>query len=222
MNSYEITERGKIFIAVILVAILLILSSVILAIGSCSGSSPPDDPPAAHEPSPTPQDEDPVVSNTPLPTPGSGFDPPVPTPDPTPTPTPEPPTPTPTPPHGGNGDGDGYGDRVPEFGPVGLNITEGTMLFMFSPAYQDLLDEETVSMLSDFLSSPKNTANAQVQVEMPDLSEDETTLLLSAVTKAFSNYNIKTSDIVYVKNRTEVTESNFEVKLSFYVAPVLK
>ena len=218
MYRYEITERGKILIAIVLVVILLVLSSFVVFISYCSGTSPPETPSLGYTPSPPPTD-DPTIQSTPLPSPGSGF-------EPTPTPpveTPEPPTPQPTePPPSGNGNGNGHGDDIPEYGPVGLNITEGTMLFMFSPALQETLDEDTVTMLSEFLSSPKNTEESMVQVEMPNLTEDDTTLLLSAVGKAFSTYNVKLSDIVYVKNQTEVKGINFEVKLSFYVASVSK
>ena len=218
MFNYELTERGKIIIAVVLVAVLLVLSSIVLSIGTCSGSSPPDDPPQSSEPSPG---EDPTLSNTPLPTPGSGFDPPsIPaTPKPTPTPTP---TPTPSQPPHGNGNGNGYGHDMPEFGPVGLNITEGTMQFIFSPSLQETLDEDTVAMLSDFLTSPKNTDDAKVQVEMPNLTEEDTAILLTAVTKAFSTYKLTVDDIVYLKNQNEVSESSFEVMLSYYVATNLK
>ena len=213
MNNYEITERGKVIFAVIIVAILIVISVIIISVTDCSGTSPPDDS---------------SVSYTPLPTPGSGFDPdtptPTPTPDSTPTPTPEPtpePTPTPVPP-GGNGDGNGYGDDYPEFGPVGLNLTEGTMQFIFAPSIQDALDEDTVNMLSEFLTSPKNTPEAKVQVEMPNLSEDDTEHLLLAVTSAFSGYSVNVSEIVYVKNTTQVDSVSFEVKLSFYEAPAQK
>ena len=211
MNKYEITERGKIIIAVIVVAILIVLSIIVISISSCSGTSPPADPPQAYDP--TPGDDDPTISNTPLPTPGSGFDPITPTPEPTPTPDPA------TPPPGGNGNGNGYGDNYPEFGPVGLNLTEGTMLFIFAPSVQETLDEETVSMLKEFLTSPKNTPEAKVQVEMPNLQEDDTEHLLLAVASAFSNYNVNVNEIVYVKNATEVDGSSFEVSLSFYVEP---
>ena len=216
MNNYELTDRGKIIIAVVLIAILLVLSSVVLSLGYCSGTSPPDNPPQTSA-TPTPGEDDPTISNTPLPTPGSGVDPSAPTP--TPTPTPDDPS------QGGDGNGgngDGYGDDYPEFGPVGLNLAEGTMQFIFAPAIQEALDEETTTMLGEFLASPKNTPDAKVQVEMPNLSEDDTEHLLLAVTSAFSNYDINVNEIVYVKNPVEADGSSFEVKLSFYVARGLK
>ena len=218
MYSYELTERGKTIIAVVLVVILVVLSAVILTIGYCSGTSLPS------------QGDDSSISKSPPapvspPAPQETLSPPPSEPPPTePPPTEPPPTDPPpsAPPHGGNGNGHGYGDIIPEFGPVGLNILEGTMLFMFSPSLQEALDDDTVTMLSDFLSSPKNTDDSQIQVEMPNLAEDDMDLLLSAVAKAFSTYNVKVNDIVYVTNQTEVADSNFEVKLSFYVAPEQK
>jgi len=212
---YEITERGKIIIAVVLVSVLIVMSTIILTINSCSGTSSINDPPQTFEPS-SPPDDDPSISDGPLPTPGSGFDPT--TPDVTPTPTPTP-TPTETPPSGNGGNGNGYNDNYIDFGPVGLNLTEGTMQFIFSTSLQETLDDDTVTMLSDFLKSPKNTADAQVQVEMPNLTDDDVSILMSAVTKAFLTYNVSANDIVFVKNQNKVTEGSFEVKLSFYVAP---
>ena len=214
MNKYEITERGKILFAVVIIGILILFSTSVVLLGYFS-AAPPDGPPLIN--GSTPGEDDPTLSNTPLPTPGSGFDPITPSPDPTPTPTPTP-TPDETLPPGGDGDGNGHGGDYPEFGPVGLNLAEGTMLFIFAPSVQETLDDDTVSMLSEFLTSPKNTPEAKVQVEMPNLTEDDTEHLLVAVSNAFSGYGVKVNEIVYVKNNTEVDGSSFEVSLSFYVA----
>jgi hypothetical protein len=214
-KKYEITNRGKVVITIIVVILLLLLPASLFAISSCN-RKPPSDDTLSKPPLPT---EDITITEPPLPTDGSGFDPSD-TTDSEPTSS----TQEDTSDNSGNGvQGNGNGTTdPPEYGPVGLNISEGTMLFIFSPKAQDALDNATVEMLSEFLSSPKNTGNAQIQVEMPRISDDDTTVLLAAVKEAFALYDVPIADIVYVKNQTAVTEDYFEVALSYYIPHELK
>ena len=231
MKSYELTERGKIIIAVILVILLLVLPSTILAVRAWAGSAPPpDDQPVTAVPLPATPDDDLPEIPEPLPD-GSGSDPleheddltddPAddeaddPTDDPVGEPEDQ------DPPQGDNGE-TGSSDtpeEQQEYGPVSLDISKGTMVFIFSPALQDTLDPETTAMLGEFITSPKNKTDTQIVVEMPDLSQEDTTTLVSAVTKAFAQHEIPRKDLVFKTLQTEAKGGPFEVMLSFYDPP---
>jgi len=212
LGSYELTERGKIVIAIILVLIFLVLPSTILAVRAWSGPPPPpDDSPGTAEPLPDPPDDESPDISEPLPN-GSGFNPH------------DPPDEESHEEGNGNGASDDYDPpcELPEFGPVSLNITEGTMIFAFSPDLQDSLDDDTFLMLEKFLKSPRNLPDAQILVEMPSLSNDDTTILISAINDAFLDHGISLQDLVYLKTQEEPDERFFEVKLSFYIPPSQK
>jgi hypothetical protein len=200
LYNYELTERGKIIIAIVLVLLLLVLPSTILAVRAWNTSPPPpvDDP--SHTTDPEPGDDLPEISNGPLPD-GSGLNPLDP--------------PEQEPPQAGNEEHD-Y--DPPEFGPIDLNLPDGTMLFLFSPEVQEVLDSETISMLSEFVTSPKNTADAQIIAEIPALPEEEASMLIAAINDAFALYGVSHEDLSYVVYQSNEDERSHEVKLSFVLA----
>ena len=231
MKSYELTERGKIIIAVVLIILLLVLPSTILAIKAWAGTAPPpDDPPVTAVPLPATPDDDLPEIPEPLPD-GSGSDPleheddPTDDPaddeagDPTDDPAGQPMDQEPS----QNDDGeDGSSDPAgepQEFGPVSLDISKGTMVFIFSPDLQDTLDPETTAMLGEFITSPKNKTDTQILVEMPSLSQKDTTKVISAVTNAFALYEIARKDLVFKTLQTETNGEPFEDMMSFYDPP---
>jgi len=227
VKSYELTERGKIIIAVILVILLLVLPSTILAIKAWAATAPPpDDPPVTAVPLPATPDDDLPEIPEPLPD-GSGSDPlehedgptDAPADDEADDPAGEPVNQDP--PQSDDGEAGSYGppDEQQEFGPVSLDISKGTMVFIFSPALHDTLDSETTAMLGEFITSPKNKSDTQILVEMPALSEEETTTVVSAVTKAFALYDVARKDLVFKTLQTKANEEPFEVMLSFYDPP---
>ena len=205
MRGYEFTERGKIVIAVV-IAIPLFIIAITLAVIAWNNSQPPPDDPPSHSVPYSPE-EDPEISDKPLPD-GSGFTPHEPSepdggeqgefdPDPDP-------------------DSDDSQACVnPEFGPVRVNSSEGTMHFWFSPDRGESLDETTVSMISEFLASPKNTDDAQIVVEMPQLPEEKLSVLINAVIKAFAEHNIPQEALAYSIYQADLDEDAFEVKLYF-------
>jgi len=231
VKSYELTERGKIIIAVILVILLLVLPSTILAIKAWAGTAPPpDDPPVTAAPLPATPDDDLPEIPEPLPD-GSGSDPLEPEDDPTDVPADDEaddpadyPAVEPVeqdPPQSDDGEAGSYGPPAEqqEFGPVSLDISKGTMVFLFSPALQDTLDSETTAMLGEFITSPKNKTDTQILVEMPALSQEDTTKVVSTVTKAFALYEVARKDLVFKTLQTKANEGPFEVMLSFYDPP---
>jgi len=215
MYSYELTERGKIIIAIIIVILVFVLPSVILAINAWSNTAPPiDDPPRSEAPG---TNDTPAISNGPLPD-GSGFDPI-------------------DPPEVDDNEQDPYDppeeqddppyeepvepveplepEESPEFGFVNLNRARGTMQFTFSPEHQVALDEDTISALADFITSPRNTARAHISVETPSLSTEDSAIFRSAITDALTQHGVNANSLVFNANSASAYEGAFEVILSF-------
>ena len=201
-NYYELTERGKIVIAIVLVLLILVLPSAIIAYNAWASTPPPPD---EHDPPSSSQTIVPPIEENPSP-PGDGFDPPEVLPP--------------------QGNGESSPPYVPpddpEFGLLGIDPAEGTLSFLFSPELQDSLDDETASKLGEFLASPKNRPGTQIAVEMPILPETEKTLLISVVASAFASHGVSDNQFAYITYQSGTIESSFEVKLSFISAPDLK
>jgi len=232
LKGYEITDRGKIIVAVVLVVVIL-TTAVVLAVRALNGNgSPynPEGPPQIVDPGPG--DDDPHDDPNGDPINGDGPDSPYP-------PgtengeqvTGDPPTEPPVDPNGETGDdptdepggdavdgpGDGPVQIPPEVGPVSINRTEGTMSFMFAPSVQNTLDSNSSLMLKEFIDSPMNTQDTQLVVEMPHLSESEVTTLIRAITSAFSEYGVAQRDITFLVYQPDTTSDSivYEVRMSF-------
>ena len=224
MKGYEVTERGK-FIIVVLVIAILIIPATVVAFRVWNGSQPlplnsPDD--YISEPTPNgsePGDLEPVVTENPPhddnglepddpPGESNGeqgsFDPPV-----------EPPV---EPDDPGDDDlppDDVTPDEPPEIGLVNINRTGGTMSFMFAPDQQNALDSDTISTLGEFVTSPRNTDNSVILVEMPDLPASQKSALTAAIADAFSKQGITRSGLLFETYAAQSGDSSFEVRLSF-------
>ena len=212
MHKYELTERGKIIIAILVVLLFLVLPAAILAYKAWAAG--PQAPPPSHSTeatgTPPPSLEyPPQISESPPPN-GGGFNPPNGYPS------------------NGNGNGNGHGNgnggqessRPPEFGPTGGTPSEGTLTFLFSPHLQNTLDAETLSVLGVFLSSPNNTPNSQIAVEMPKLSGEDAEKLVSAIVNAFAALGVRENKLAFIVNTSGEAgaaegESAVEVNLSF-------
>jgi len=217
MTGYEFTERGKVIVVVLVIALLVIPAAVITFRVWNSQPLNPDDP-GDHISQPTPgvshpdeQEPDDNIDDPDYP-PGEGsgeqgsFDPPVEPPD-------EPDEPD------DEGDQGHLGQPTepepPEIGPIDINLNAGTMAFMFAPELQDALDDDTFKMLGDFITSPRNTRNSVILVELPSLAPGEVTALTSVITDAFSQYGISRRDLTFETYQTDSTGSSFGVLLSF-------
>jgi len=232
MKGYELTERGKIAIAVFL-AILLIVLAVILAIRVWNGSGPSfnnQQPPQEPEQVYTP----PEISNTPHPednetqpdgNPENGeqgsFDPPQEQDDenePPESSSQEPgeePDDTSEEEPEDKQDQEEESNEQPAAGSSSVNRSAGTMSFRFSPSSQDSLDADTKAMISDFLDSPRNTTNSQIVVSIPQLPEEETAKIISAVTDAFAEKGIAQRNLAFTIYRLSSGNSSYEIRLSF-------
>jgi len=216
MYSYELTERGKIIIAIIVVVLLFLLPSVIFAVKALNSAPPPiDEPPQSAAPDPG---ESPAISDGPLPD-GSGFDP-TPPPDekddgqdpydPTEesvdTPSEEPVEPV---------EPEEQQEEVPEFGFVDLDVARGTMKFTFSPDHQIALDEDTISAIADFVTSPRNTARAHISIETPSLLNEDSAIFQTALTDALTQHGVRRDKLVFNANSSSTYDRAFDVILYF-------
>ena len=106
-------------------------------------------------------------------------------------------------------------EDLPEIGPIGINLTTGTMQFMFAPELQDALDTDTVSMMGEFITSPRNTSNSKILVEIPTLPANQITTLTTAITTAFSEYGISQRDLTFEAYQADSDDRSFEIIMTF-------
>ena len=224
MKGYEVTERGK-FIIVVLVIALLIIPATVIAFRVWSSSQPlPSDDPGQHIAQPTPDgsgqdDPEPGEIENPPPDgsepdpadpPDEGnseqgsFDPPV-----------EPPDDTDDPENPVAPGDDELPDEPPKIGPVGINRNAGTMQFMFAPEHQDALDPDTLSMLGEFVDSPGNTKDSFILVKIPSLPAEKNSILTSAIIDAFSQQGIARRTLSFETYQSNSDDDSFEIRLSF-------
>jgi len=240
MKGYEFTDRGRFIIVVLIIALLIIPATVVaFRVWSSMPPQPPDDPDnqiSQHTPDGTqPEDPEPIVTASPPPSGGDpdpvdppdegtgeqgSFDPPVEPPDGTDTPD-DPDDPTDPADPGDTTDPtdpDDQGDppvEPPEIGPVGINRHAGTMQFMFAPEHQDSLDSDTISMIGEFITSPRNTGDSIILVKIPKLTAEKSSVLTSAINSAFSQHGIDRRKLSFEIYQPVSSDSPFEIMMSF-------
>ena len=208
MEGYELTDRGKIVITVVLVVLLLFLPAAILLYTAVAGQSaqPPDNPDSQTLVIPASRPaENPLPTTTESPPPnGGGFNPQdVSPPDGSGVQEITPPV---------NGQGS---QKHPESGGGIVSAVEGTFSFLFSPGLHSKLDTETSSMLDEFLHSPKNRTDSIIAVETPQLKLEVSEKFVSVIAGALSERGVPQQRIAYITNQ-EVPEADyFEVKMSY-------
>jgi len=223
MKGYELTERGKIAIAVVL-AILLIILAAILAIRVWNSPTSPFDnqqqplePDYVYNPPeitiiPLPEDSDDDIDSATENGEQGSFDPPQ---EPT---------------EGAAEDlseeahDEDYEDEhsqsetqddIPATESARFNRAAGTMTFRFSPSTQESLDADTIAMIGDFISSPRNTADSRIVVSMPQLPEKETAKIIAAVTDAFAQNGVTQRDLGFTVYNTGSGNDSYEIRLHF-------
>jgi hypothetical protein len=214
MKGYEFTKRGLVIIVILVIALIVLPISVI-SVRALSGT-PDDNNPGILTPSPDP-DPDPNLDPSLDPNPEPSPDPsPEPSPDPSPEPSPDPsPEPSPDPSPEPSPEPSPSPDDEPEPGPVDINVTAGTLSFMFSPQSQDSIDTETVSMIRDFLNSPVNTSGSRIVAGIPNLEENETVIIIDAIIGAFAQYGVSQNRLTYVTYPAGTSKNIFEISFSF-------
>ena len=237
MYVYELTERGKIVLAVLLVLLLLLVPSAILLCTAIASQPPAED--SGFETSegtpPTQASKPPLVITQSPPQNGGGFSPPdVSSPDSGATTSPDasppdsgattPPDVSPpdsgattppdvSPPGSGGNIKEPETSKPPKFGPTGGNPSKGTLSFLYSPHFQNAIDSKTSSMLDKFISSSKK--NNSILIEMPTLSGEDAENVIIAVTSAFTSRGISEQRLEFIDKKAEVVDGAFEIHLSF-------
>jgi len=240
MYNYELTERGKIVIAIVLVLLLLLVPSAILLYTAIANQPPQNHENQNSEESKNPGKQNPETSDTPgNQSPEASENPEDQGSEASESPSDSivmtpPPVITQSPPPSGDGltpvevepTDDGNGEEndepytPPESGPTYSNPSEGLLSFLFSPDKQNALDNETLSMLGDFIKSPKNTSDSAIAVEMPQLSAENAEKLVSAVVNAFTALGVQEQRLAYILHPLEIPQGAFEVHLSFVTQKV--
>ena len=100
-------------------------------------------------------------------------------------------------------------------GAVSINVNEGTMRFWFSPSSQDYIDANITSLIGDFLESPQNTSSSEIVVEIPNLSDSERQSLISIVTDAFAEHGVAQRDLSFAPYLLNSNVGVFEIRLHF-------
>ena len=97
---------------------------------------------------------------------------------------------------------------------VALDIDSGTLAFYFVPDSQTALDDHIVLMIGEFLTSPINTDGAKITVEIPQLPDDVTAILTSAIIEALEMYEVPLGDIVFHVFHADPSAVEFEIKMA--------
>ena len=196
MRAFELTERGKILVAVVLVLLFLVLTAgilVFMAMASPSTDQPiSDQSPQESLPSPDDTASSPIA--IPPPPDDDGLDPPVVTP----------------PDNGGS-----HTPRPNGVGPPVVDSTEGTLSFFFSTEFQSGLDQEIMSMLDIFLGSPENTHDKMIAIETPKLSEEDTGTFITVITDALGELGIEAQHLAHIVDPNLPLDVYFEVNLYY-------
>lgn len=115
-----------------------------------------------------------------------------------------------------DGDANGTAPHDPPLtGTINFDLNAGAMTFLFTPGQQSALDDDTASKIGELLTSPKNTLEAKIAAEIPQLSDNETAILTSAILDVFNTLEVPLSDIVFFVYQPEPGTKTFEVSISF-------
>jgi len=182
VRGYELTARGKIIIAALLVAVFTIILALAPIAWRSSRNTTPDD--SLHDPVINQNDTDPTPADSEQDT-----------------------------------------ETVSDGAPVSQNGSHndtavidneaGIMTFQFTPATQTSLDESTISMIGELVTSPKYTEDSMIAVEIPQLTdEDDAVTLSTAIIEALTSFDVPLSDIVFYVYQAESGAVTFEIKIS--------
>ena len=116
-----------------------------------------------------------------------------------------------------NGNNNGPESYDPSLtGVKSFDFDAGIMSFLFTPDQQVAIDDNTSSMIGELLTSPKNTDDAKIAVEIPQLSDEETTVLTNAVINVLSSHDVSVNDIIFFVYQPEEDIRTFVINISFH------
>jgi len=191
MQRYVLTERGKFLVAILVIVFFLLLPTAIIAIWALTRD------PASTD---LPPDTNGIHQN------GNGSFSPEPPPEDTPDPSLNLP------------DDDNNESTHPDTSLndlVAFDLEAGTMTFLFTPNQQDTLDSNIDTKLGELLTSPKNTNDAKIAVEIPQLPDTETAILTTSILNAFIRHEVSLSDIIFFVYQPDTDIQTFEINISF-------
>ena len=201
LRGFELTERGKITLAVLIVIPILILSIILAVITLSRGTAEP--PPETSHESQIPE----LIVTQPEPPGNGGFPPPETEEEPVE----EPDEPTEEEPD----DNDGESVIIEVIGNPTVNLTAGRFSFFFSLNNQTSLDRQTSMLLDTFLTSPRNVPDSKIAIETPKLSADDTKSFMSIMTGALGERNIESQRIVHIIDPEIPLSEHIEVILYY-------
>lgn len=189
MQGYVLTERGKLLVAMLIV-LLLVLPSLIFVIWSVSKNNPDEE------------------GNTPTGSYQNGSEAP-----------------------GSDAsasaskdsygqDGDNPNSDIPQISsgssinPVLFDLDEGKMSFLFNPDKHNNLDSDTTAAIGFLLTSPKNTEDTIFAVEIPQLTDEKTAIVTTAVLNAFELNNVSVNDVIFFVYQPEPDLEDCKINIS--------
>ena len=189
MQRYVLTERGKFLIAIFIIVFFLLLPALIFIIRTLSRDSnePPHNSNGIYQNGEETDDPDDIQGNLP---------------EPTLEPT-------------GEGD-DSQETQDPSLSDLeSFDLAAGTMVFLFTPQSQSTLDESTISAIGELMTSPKNTNDAIIAVEIPQLHDNDAAILNNAILEAFNIHGVPLSDIIFFVYQPDPDTQTFKISISF-------
>ena len=242
LKGFELTERGKITLAVLIVIPILILSIILAVLALRNTKS--DTPPPEEAPAISAQYPNELVPQPP----GNGGFAPADVVDPNEvdshevSPIDSPEGDVPDDESSGDGalvdevSGDNSGDEasgdnsstgitdvasVNSVGRPTLNLTAGKFSFYFSFAAQKSFDNETLILLDKFLASPLNVRSNTIAIETPKLSRDDASAFMLVMTSELGARNISTARVTHIVDPEIPLGEHFEVVL-YYIEQQIK
>jgi len=100
-------------------------------------------------------------------------------------------------------------------GPISFDLEAGTLTFLFTPEHQTVLDSSTNEKIGELLESPKNTSNAKIAVEIPQLPDEETAKMTTVILNAFLAHDYSINDILFFIYEPQHTTNTYEITVSF-------
>jgi len=191
MQRYVLTERGKFLVAIFVIVFFLLLPALIFAIWALArGAASTDLPP----------DTNGIHQN------GTGSF----TPEPSLEGTPEP---SPALPNNNDSESTSLDPSLDDL--VAFDLDAGTMTFLFTPGIQDNIDNHIDTKIGELLTSPKNANNAKIAVDIPQLPDNDTVILTTAILDTFTKHEVSLGDIVFFVYQPDPDIQTFEINISF-------
>ena len=194
MRRYELTDRGKFYIAVLLIFILVVVLVITLVSWASSREAAQID--SIGSPDGIIQNGDNLPSSGTILDADPGDEPKLPE----------------------NSDPEQYltNPDQPLTDPGTFDLYAGTMTFYYTLDMQASIDDYIKGLIGELLTSPKNNEDSFISVEIPQLSDDDTIILTSAIIDVLSGFDVPLSDIVFfIVSMETIDNEGFLVKLSF-------